>query len=185
VHAAGIVADHATERAAVVGGGIGRKGKAVPFGGGAKLIEDDSGLDASQAARGIDFEDRRHVFGEIEDDSRVAALSGERRAAAAGEQRSAMVATKCDRRADIFLIARNYNANGDLTIIRAVGGVESPASGVKADFSAEMAAERGFKGGGVELRGTDLGERDVLRHGYCNIFVDARLRRKGIAGLRA
>jgi hypothetical protein len=34
----------------------------VLFGGGAKRVEDYSGLDAGDAAGGIDFEDARHVF---------------------------------------------------------------------------------------------------------------------------
>ena len=45
VHAAGVVADHASEGAAVVGRGIGREGKVMLLGCGPKVIEDDSGLE--------------------------------------------------------------------------------------------------------------------------------------------
>ena len=62
VHAAGIIADHAAEGAAVMGRGIGRESEVVLFGFGAKAIEDDSRLHACDAARGVDFEDARHVF---------------------------------------------------------------------------------------------------------------------------
>ena len=96
MHAAGVVADHAAESAAVVSGGVGSEGEVVFFGGGAKTVEHDSGLYAGDAAGGIDFENPRHVFGEIENDGDVAALSGERRAAAAAEQRRAELAAECD-----------------------------------------------------------------------------------------
>ena len=77
VHAAGIVADHAPERAAVVSSGIGREGEVVLLGRARRLIEDDAGLNARDAARGIDFEDARHVLRKVEDDGGVTALSGE------------------------------------------------------------------------------------------------------------
>jgi hypothetical protein len=53
------------------------------LGGVAKMVEYDAGLNASDTARGIDLEDPRHVFGEIQDDGHVTALAGERCAAAA------------------------------------------------------------------------------------------------------
>ena len=55
VHAAGVVADHATEGAAIVGGGVGSKGEVVLFGGGSEMIENDSGLYAGDAADRINF----------------------------------------------------------------------------------------------------------------------------------
>ena len=64
--------------------------------GGAKIVEDDAGLDACDAALGIDFENARHVFRKIEDDGGVATLSGERRASSAGEQGSVVVAAQGD-----------------------------------------------------------------------------------------
>ena len=83
MHAAGVVADHAAESAAAVSGRVGPKGEVMFFGCGAQTVEHDSGLYAGDAAGRIDFEDPRHVLGKIEDDGNVAALSGERRAAAA------------------------------------------------------------------------------------------------------
>jgi hypothetical protein len=60
-----------------VGGGIGCEGEVVLLGCSAQIIEDDAGLDARDAARGIDFENARHVLGKVEDDGGVTALSGE------------------------------------------------------------------------------------------------------------
>jgi len=76
VHAAGVVADHAAESTAVVGGRIGRESQVMFFGFAAQVVEDDAGLHARDAALGIDFKDGRHVFRKIEDDGGVTALSG-------------------------------------------------------------------------------------------------------------
>ena len=47
--AATVVADHAAERAAGVGGGVGRVGQVVELGGVAQAVENDAGLDAWRA----------------------------------------------------------------------------------------------------------------------------------------
>ena len=62
MHAAGVVADHAAESAAIVRGGIGRESEMVFFGGSAEVVEHDSGLNAGNAAGRIDFENPRHVL---------------------------------------------------------------------------------------------------------------------------
>jgi len=49
----------------------------------------------------------------------------------------------------VVVVAWNYDADGNLTIIGTVGGVESAAAIVEADLAAKMAAEIGFKCGGV------------------------------------
>ena len=90
---------------------------------------------------GIDFENPRHVFGKIEDDGDVAALSGERRAGAAAEQRSAELAAECDRGLNIVGIAREHDADGNLAVVRAVGGVESAGAAVETDFAFDRSAQ--------------------------------------------
>ena len=60
-----------------MGRGIGREGEVVLLGLGAKSIEDNAGLDTSDAARRIDFEDLHHVFRKVEDDGGVTTLSRE------------------------------------------------------------------------------------------------------------
>ena len=141
MHAAGVVADHAAESAAAVSGGVGTEGEVMLFGGGAEAVEHDSGLYAGDAAGRIDFENPRHVFGKIEDDGDVAALSGERRAGAAAEQRSAELAAECDRGLNIVGIAREHYADGNLAVVRAIGGVESAGAAVKADFAFDRSAQ--------------------------------------------
>ena len=77
VHAAGVIADHASERAAVVGSGIGRKSEMVLLGRRTKTVEDNAGFNPRDAALRIDLENPRHVLRKVEDDGGVTALSRE------------------------------------------------------------------------------------------------------------
>ena len=138
--AAGVVADHAAESAAIVSGGIGRESEVVFFGGGAESVEHDSGLYAGDAAGGIDFENPRHVFGKIEDDGDVAALAGERCAAAAAEKRRAEIAAERDRCENIVGVAGKHYADGNLAVVGAVGGVESASAAVEPDVLREASS---------------------------------------------
>src|SRR5664279_4492128 len=56
VDAAGIIPDHASDRATVVAGRVGRKGQVMFFGGSAQCIEHDAGLHPSNATGRIDFQ---------------------------------------------------------------------------------------------------------------------------------
>ncbi len=169
VHATGVVADHASEGAAAVGGGIGREGQVMLLGGGAKVVEDYSRLNAGDAALGIDLENLRHVLREIEDDGHVAALAGQGSSASAGEERSVMVAAEGDGGEDVFFVARNDYADRNLAVVGAVGRVKGAGAGVEADFSAEMAVKGGFEGRGVEVGGRGLriehGVQSIIRGG--------------------
>jgi hypothetical protein len=141
MHATGVVADHAAEGAAIMRGGIGREGEMVFFGSCAEMVQHNSGLYAGDAAGRVNFENPRHVFGKIEDDSDVAALPGERCATAAAEQRRAELTAERDRGQNIVVIAREYNADRDLTVVGAVGRVESAAAAVEANFSANLSSQ--------------------------------------------
>jgi hypothetical protein len=111
-----------------VGRGIGREGEVVLLGFGAKLIKDNAGLDARDAADGVHLKNGRHVFRKVENDGGVATLAGEGRASAAREQGSAVVAAESHCGKNVFFVAWNDDADRDLAIIGAVGGVESPTS---------------------------------------------------------
>ena len=55
-----------------------------------------------------------------------------------------MVAAEGNRGENVFLIARNDDADRNLAVIGAVGCVESAAARVEADLSAKVAAESGL-----------------------------------------
>jgi len=67
---------------------------------------------------------------------------------------------------DVFFVAGNDDTDRNLAVIGAVGCIESAAARVEPDLSSKMAAESGFKRGGVELRGMGRRWGDVLRHRY-------------------
>jgi|SRR5580700_2399996 hypothetical protein len=136
------------------------------------MVEHDSGLYASNAVCGIDFEDPRHVFGKIEDDGDVAALSGERRAAATAEQRRAELAAEGDRGPNIVGVAREYDPNRNLAVVRTIGGIESAGTAVESDFTPDLRAQSFCQSLGVSLCGLcfgDLGFGD-LRFGSLGEF---------------
>jgi hypothetical protein len=153
MHTAGIVADHTAKRAAIMTGGIGRESEMVFFGSGAEMVEHNPWFDASDAADGIDFQDPRHVLGKIEDDGDVAALAGEGCASTAAEQWRAEIAAEANRGENIVGIAGKHNANRNLAIVGAVGGVESASAAIEPDFTANSLTQRFRQARSVDLRG--------------------------------
>jgi hypothetical protein len=152
MNAAGVVADHAAESAAIVRGGVGREGEVVLFGGGAKGVKHHSWLHAGDAAGGIDFENPRHVLREIEDDGDVAALAGERCAGATAEKRCAELAAERDRGENVIGIAREDDADGNLAVVGTIGGVEGACAAVETDVILPSAWHRGAQSFGQGLR---------------------------------
>jgi hypothetical protein len=125
----------------VVAGGIGGEGEVMFLGNVAEVIENDAGLDAGDAAVRIDLEDARHVFREVEDDGDVAALSGERGAAAAAEHGSVEVAAEGECGEDVIgIVGENY-ADGNLAVVGSVGRVEGAGAIVEPNVSCQSAAK--------------------------------------------
>src|SRR5579864_4053119 len=145
MHAARVVANHSANGAAAVRRGIGAEGQVVPFGGAAQVVEDDSRLYTRNASLGIKLEYLRHILGEIEDDSDIAALACERCAPSTTKQRRRMLAANGNRCDNIFGVSGNHYADWDLAIVRAVGGVERPAAVIKAHLTANLAAQSRFQ----------------------------------------
>ena len=81
---------------------------------------------------GVDGVHAVHVFGEVEDDGGVAALAGEGGAGSAGEEGSVDGAAGCDGGDDVGFVAGDDDADGDVAIVGAVGGVEGFGGGVEA-----------------------------------------------------
>jgi hypothetical protein len=123
------------------------------FRGVAEMVENDSGLHARDAARGIDLEDLRHVLREIEDDGDIAALSGERSSSTAAEERRSEITAESNRCNHVAGIARKDDTDGDLTVVRSVGGIKSAALIVEANVTAEMLAQGFSQSQGISERG--------------------------------
>jgi hypothetical protein len=112
----------------------------VLLGGGAEMIEDDTGLNARNPALGIEFKDVRHVLREVEDDGYIAALAGKRGPATAAENRSSMLTAGRDGGDDVVVVAGNNDANRYLAVVGAVAGIERAAAIVEANFAMDALA---------------------------------------------
>src|SRR5215472_11350363 len=113
MRAAGVVADHAAERAAAMGRRVGAESQLVLLSASAQGVEDDARLDAGETAIRIDFEDPVHVLREVEDDGNVAALAGEARAGTARQHGRTELAADTDRRRDVPGIAGDNESDRD------------------------------------------------------------------------
>jgi hypothetical protein len=117
----------------------------MPLGGVAKIVENNAGLNPGNTPRRIDFQDLVHVLRKIQDHSDVAALAGERGTAAAAQNGSAKFTRQRNCGDDIIYVAWEDNTDRDLAIVGTVGGVQSAAAGIEADFTAKVAAQSGFE----------------------------------------
>ena len=97
--------------------GVGRVGEVMQFGGVAKAVEHDAGLDARSLGSGIDGVERVHVARIVKDHGHVDALAGQAGAGAAGQNGRAGGATSCERGLDIGGVAGEDYADGQLAVI--------------------------------------------------------------------
>ena len=154
VHAAGVVADHPAERAVVVGRRVGAEGEPVlAVGLLAQPVEDDARLDARELPLGVDLDDPVQVLGEVEDDRDVHALTREARAAAAREDRRAVLAGDRDRGDHVVDAPRDHDADRQLAVVGARRGVERAVAGAEADLAVDRVAQRRLERGGIDVRG--------------------------------
>ncbi len=190
VDAAGVVADHAADGAAAVGGGVGGESEGEFFRGVADAVEDDAGLDVNGAGLGIDGAHAVHVLREVEDDGEVAALAGEGGAGSAGEDGGVDGAAGGDGGDDVGFIAGDDDADGDVAVVGAVGGVEGFGGGVEAHFAAdggaELLLEVGGLGEGVMCASVGARQKDEGRGGHIAHYTAMTVgSRSGIGGLNA
>jgi len=165
VGAAGVIPNHPAKGAAVVGCGIWAEGQMMFFGGIAQIIENDSGLYSGNSPGGIDLKDPGHVLAEIENYGDIAALSGERRAAAAAEYGCAIFVGQGDGGDDVVGIARNNYSDGDLAVVGAIGGVERAAPVIETYFTTHVAGQCGGKFAGIDYGGSgSAGEFGEVLH---------------------
>ncbi len=152
VHAAGVVADHPAERAVVVGGGVGRERQVVLLGALAQAVEDQPGLHARAARRRIEPEDAVDELRGVDHQRHVAALAGERSAAAARDDRGAVLVRAGHRLDDVLHRARDHHSDRHLPVVRAVRGVQGAAPGVEPDLAGDAGAQGAFEGPDVDAR---------------------------------
>ena len=124
-----------------------------------KTIENNAGLHAGNAARWIDHQNFRHIFGEIQHHGHIAALPSERGSSASAENWSIELARDCNRRNDVVGCAWQNHSDWNLTIVRSVGGVKRAAASVEAYFAAKVSPQCRFEPNRIHATGFSyLGE---------------------------
>src|SRR6266581_9581313 len=121
--AAGVVANHSSQSAMGVGGGIGSKGEVVLFSSIAQIIENHPRLHLGALLFRIKLQNFGHVLGKIQHYGDVAALPCQAGAAPAAEYRSSLLAAGGDSCDYVVFIARDNNPNRELPVVRSIGGV--------------------------------------------------------------
>ena len=122
-------------------GRIGSENEAVSGGLVLQRVEHRARLDASDFPRRVDAQHAIEVFRHVHDDGDVAALTGEARTAAAGQNRRTMLSADLHGRHHIIDVARNDDADRHLPVVGSVGRVECPAATVEAHFATNYPAE--------------------------------------------
>src|SRR5947209_16372332 len=125
--------------------GIRSEGQVVLLSGVAQMVENYTGLHPSDAARWIDLQNLRHILGEIQHDSNIAALPGKRSSAAAAEDGRAEFPRQRNSRDHIISVAGQHDSDRYLTIIRPVSGVQRAAARVERSEERRVGKECGSR----------------------------------------
>src|SRR5580698_10688105 len=117
MHAAGVVADHSAESAAIMSRRIGPESQMMFLSRVAQMVEDHTGLNSGDAARRIDFHNLRHVLRTVEHHGAVAALPCKRSASATAQDGRTQLPGQRDRGNDVFHVARQNYSDRDLPVV--------------------------------------------------------------------
>ena len=143
MHAAGVVSDHAAQRASIMGRGVGSECQVMLFSSVTQAIEDNPRLNSCDPPRRIDLDDLGHVFREIEHHGDVAALSSQRSSTAPAKDGRTVFTSQRDGCNDIVRIARENDSDGNLAIVGSVGGIERACAVVETNVTTDVASEGG------------------------------------------
>jgi hypothetical protein len=117
MHAAGIVADHAAERAVIVRGRIRTEREVMLLSGVAQAVKNAAGFHVGHASVGIQPQDTIEIFREVDQHGNVAPLPGEAGAASAQHDGCAVLAANVDRGDDVLDRSRCDDADRHLPVI--------------------------------------------------------------------
>ena len=139
MRAAGIVADHPAERAAILSRGVRREKQAMSRGRGSKLGLDHAGLHDGHAIFRVDTCDRVHIPGEIQHSCGVGGLTAEGGAATARENGQLVLSRQFHSANNVTTVARHDDADWNSAIVRRVGRIDRAGRGIEA----HVALDRG------------------------------------------
>ena len=163
-----VVADHAAQRAVVVGGGIGPEHELRLRGRSLQRVEDRARQHTRAAGDRIDLQHPVQVFADVDHHGDVAALAGQAGAAPAGQDGNAVAAADLDGGDQVVVVARDHHAVWHLAVVGGVCGIQGAAAVVEADLAIHGTPE--LLGQPPEIRGQfrhvgarlELGDADDL-----------------------
>src|SRR5262249_13020503 len=117
------------------------KGKVELVGALAQMVEHDSRLYPGVPIPRVDLDDLVEIFGEIDDHRNVAGLPRQAGAAAARQDRRAVLPGQCHGLNNVIDRAWDNNTDGRLSIVRAIHGVECAIAIIKAHLAADRRTE--------------------------------------------
>jgi hypothetical protein len=134
VRATGVVTDHAAQRTVRMRGRVGGEREVVLLRGLVHSIANYAELDRRCPPGGVKRHDTVEIFGEINDDSNVAALPSETGATAAPHNGHTALPAGLHGRYDVVERTRNDHAHRHLPVHGQVGGIERATILVESDF---------------------------------------------------
>ncbi len=165
--AAGVVADHAAERAVAVGGGFGAELELVAGEVPVEFVQDDAGLHHAGAPLRVDGEHTGAVLAPVDHHGGVGGLSGQARAAAPGEDGGVEACAHRHRPGARLDGPGHDDAQWDLPVVRTVRGVGAAAARVEADFAVHLGAQGRLQAGPVRRGHLRSSIRSVGAPTYC------------------
>ena len=165
VHAAGVVANHASQRAVVVRRGIGSEGEVPLLRLVAERVEHQAGLHARAPVLVVDLEDAVQVLRAVDDDRHIAALPGQAGATATHRDGRAKVARRGHCLHHVLHAARHHHPDGDLPVVGAIRRVEGAAAVVESHLAPHPAAQLALQRPRVDLLPARRGARAIADQG--------------------
>jgi hypothetical protein len=168
VRAAGIVADHAADRAARVGGGIRTEPQPVRCRRQLQIGQDQAGLDGRGAGLRVERDQPIEVPGEVQHDAGTDGVSGAGRSGTAGGQRRTGAAGDPQGQRDLVGVPGKDHHLGHHPVVRGVGGVLGPPPGAGIHLGNARPAKLGGQRLGVHavnlaVLASDPASRGLLR----------------------
>ena len=150
--AAGIVADHAAQRAVIVRSRPRPEHEPVRCQRRVELVQHDAGLDHAGPRLGVNRHHAMAVLGPVDDHRHVARLPGQAGPAAPGHYRRAVLPAHRHGRRRVVHGARDHHADRHLAVVRRIGAVGAAAARVEPDLAADPLAQGPLERPGVHGR---------------------------------
>src|SRR5262245_24576239 len=130
---AGVITDHAADRAPAVRRGIGAEGQTVASRCRAQVIEHDAGLDPGDPPIRVDLNESAEIARRIDDETATGRLAGDAGASAAQRDGRTALASGGDGRGNLLAGARDDDPDGYVPVVGRVGGIKRSCARVERD----------------------------------------------------